>query len=84
MGQELGRTEGKEEELGELSIWHRMPTTYFHPVGLLVDDLDCDAALLPSIFFFSPPSIPLLTGQQRLHSESRAWQSDRAAEHVTD
>lgn len=55
----LATTEGKEEELDELSIWLRMPTTYFHPVGLLVDDLDCDAALLPSIFFFFfylPPS----------------------------
>lgn len=81
MRQELGLTEGKEEELGEFSGWHSMPTAYFHPVGLLVDDLDCAAALLPSALF---SSLPLLTGQQRLHSESRAWQSDRTAEHVTD
>lgn len=57
-----------------------MPTTYFHTAGLVVGDLDCGAALLPSIFF-SPPSP---TGQQRLHSESRAWQSDRTTEHVTE
>lgn len=68
------------EESGELSIWHCMPTTCFHPVGLLVDDLDWNAALLPSIFF----SLPLLTGQQRLHSESRARQWDRTVEHVTE
>ena len=82
MRQELGWTEGKEEELGELSIWHRMPTTYFHPAGLLLDDLDCDTALLPSYLFFF--SLPLLTGQQRLHSGSRAWQSGKMAQHVTE
>lgn len=31
-----------------------------------------------------PSSLPALTGQQRLHSGSRAWQSDRTAQHVTD
>lgn len=49
MRQDLARGRGKQK-LGELSIWQRVPTTYFQPVGLLADDLDCNAALLPSIF----------------------------------
>lgn len=79
---ELGRTESKEEESGELSIRLRMPTTYFHPVGLRLDDLDCDAALLPSIFFSSlPPSVDWST-EITVREQSLAGGQD--AEHVTD
>lgn len=42
------------------------PQQNLHPVGLLVDDLDCDTVL--HLFFL--PSLPPLTGQQRLHSEN--------------
>lgn len=42
------------EELGELSIWHCMPTTYFHPVRLLVDDLDWSPPALHIFFSVSP------------------------------
>ena len=79
---ELGCTDSKEEELGELSIRLRMPTTYFHPVGLRLDDLDCNEALLPSIFFSSlPPSVDWST-EITVREQRLAGGQD--AEHVTD
>lgn len=80
------RTEAEDEGLAELSVWHRVPTTYFHPVGLLVDDLDSDAALLPSIlFFFSPPSSlpPAADWSTEITLREQRLAGGQDAEHVT-
>lgn len=83
-GDRHGWTKGKEEELGELSIWHRMPTAYFHTVGLLVDDLDCSAALLPSIFFFFPSLPPWLVNRDYSQRAEPGSQTGRLSMWLSD
>lgn len=72
---------GRAEELGELSVRQRVPTTYFQPVGLRLHDLDWGCN--PPALHTASLSLCVLSGQQRLRCESRARQSDGAAGHVT-
>lgn len=66
MRQEFSEQRHKEEELAELSIWQWMPTTEPPPCGITSGR----PRLRHSPPSFFPPSLPPLTGQQRLHSEN--------------
>lgn len=66
MRQEFSEQRHKEEELAELSIWQWMPTTEPPPCGITSGRPRLRHS--PPSFFL--PSLPPLTGQQRLHSEN--------------